>query len=65
MSVAAVAIEIGSVAVKHILKLWFKDGSLADDESSSLVDMLKTKTGDVFVRRKGILQLEEIATQIW
>lgn len=64
MSVAAVAIEIGSVAVKHILKLWFKDGSLASDESSSLIDMLETKTKDVFARRKGILQFEEMATQI-
>src|SRR5258707_5746767 len=64
MSLAAVVIEIGSVAVKHILKLWFKDSSLERDVSSSLVDMLKTKTSDVFAQRKGELQFAEIGVHI-
>jgi Leucine-rich repeat (LRR) protein len=60
----AVTIEVGAAIAKSILKLWVKDSTLGEDVSSSLIDLLKTKTSDLFAQRKGERQFAEIGDKI-
>src|SRR5437899_2150300 len=60
----AVALEVGAAIAKSILKLWTRDSNLGQDVSSSLLDLLKTKTSDMFAQRKGERQFAEIGDEI-
>ncbi|MEO6890549.1 MAG: hypothetical protein ABI324_16310, partial [Ktedonobacteraceae bacterium] len=59
-----VTIEVGTAIAKYILKLWFKDSSLGQDISSSLIDLLKAKTADRLAQREGNRQFEKIGEKI-
>src|SRR5881227_1517354 len=60
----AVTIEVGAAIAKSILKLWLKDSTLGEDVSSSLIDLLKTKTSDLFAQRKGERQFADVGDKI-
>src|SRR5712692_9498885 len=49
---------------KSILKFWVKDSTLGEDISSSLIDLLKAKTSDIFAPRKGERQFADIGDKI-
>src|SRR2546425_11167947 len=59
-----VTIEVGAAIAKYILKLWLKDGSLGNDITSSVIDVLKSKTSDKFAQRKGNRQFEIIGEKV-
>ena len=42
--IAALSIEVGASIAKSILKFWLKDSDIAVDATSTVVDMLKSKT---------------------
>src|SRR6266581_3672147 len=56
----AVTIEVGAAIAKSIFKLWLKDSQLGGDISSSLIDLLKTKTSDALAQRRGQRQFDII-----
>src|SRR6266567_122199 len=58
------AIQLGSAIAKLILKLWLKDPALGEDTLSTTLDLLKTRTSDVFAQRRGELQFAAIGDQI-
>src|SRR5436305_13912282 len=58
------AIELGQSITKSILKLWLKDSSLAQDISSNLVDVLKTRITSNLDQRRAQRQLEIIGEKI-
>src|SRR6266516_7799651 len=62
--VEAVTIELGSAIAKSILKTWLKDSSLGEDISSSLIDLLKTRTTDMLAQRRGQRQFERIGEMV-
>jgi hypothetical protein len=57
-------IEIGKAIAKQIFKLWLKDSALAEDISSSLLDLIGSKTSDAFAKREGNRQFEKIGDKI-
>src|SRR6266568_9366027 len=60
----AAAIEIGKAVTKSIFKFWMKDSVLGDDISSSLIDLLASRTSDTLVHRKGVRQFDDIGDKI-
>ena len=48
-----ITIEVGSAIAKSILKLWLKDSALGEDISSSLIDLLKSRTSDALAPKTG------------
>jgi len=57
-------IEVGSAIAKSILKLWLKDSTIAQDVTSSLVDLIKSRTSDVIAQQRGRRQFEEIGEKV-
>jgi NACHT domain/Leucine Rich repeats (2 copies)/Leucine Rich repeat len=55
----AVAIGVGGAIAKSILKVW-----VGDDVSSTIVDVLKSKTSDVLAQRRGQRQFDTIGEKI-
>jgi Leucine-rich repeat (LRR) protein len=64
MLLSGIAIEIGAVAAKIVCKLWLKNVVGGDDISESVVDLLKSKTSDVFTQRQGRRLFERIGDKI-
>src|SRR5437660_7249848 len=62
--VEVVTIELGAAVAKSIFKFWLKDTVFGEDISSSLVDLLKAKTSDIFAQRKGERQFADIGDKI-
>src|SRR2546426_3187816 len=60
----AAALEVGAAIAKSILKFWVKDLAFGEDVSSGLIDLLKTKTSDLFAQRKGERQFETIGDKV-
>src|SRR2546421_5821152 len=60
----AVTIEVGAAIAKSILKLWLKDSMLGGDISSSIIDVLKSRTSDVLAQRRGQRQFDVIGEKI-
>jgi hypothetical protein len=60
----AAAIEVGKAVAKSIFKFWMKDSSLGQDISSSLIDLVGSKTSDTLAQRKGNRQFEDIGDKI-
>ena len=60
----AAAIEVGKAVAKSIFKFWMKDSELGQDISSSLIDLVGSKTSDTFAQRKGNRQFEDIGDKI-
>jgi len=60
----AAALEVGAAIAKSILKFWVKDSTLGEDVSSGLIDLLKTKTSDLFAQRKGERQFADVGDKI-
>ncbi len=60
----AVTIEVGAAIAKSIFKLWLKDSQLGGDISSSLIDLLKTKTSDALAQRRGQRQFDIIGEKV-
>src|SRR5690349_3951639 len=58
------ALQLGPAIAKAILKVWFKDSSIATDISSSFVDIIKLKTNDVIAQQKAKRQFEEIGEKV-
>src|SRR2546425_5188117 len=58
------AIEIGKAVTKSIFKFWLKDSALGENISSSLIDLVGSKTSDELARRKGYRQFEDIGDKI-
>src|SRR5437879_3646243 len=59
-----ITIEIGSSIAKSILKLWLKDSTLGEDISSSLIDLLKSRTSDALAQRRGQRQFDTIGEKV-
>jgi NACHT domain len=59
-----VAIDIGKAVAKSIFKFWMKDSELGQDISSSLIDLISSKTLDTLAQRKGNRQFEDIGDKI-
>src|SRR5216683_1017966 len=59
-----VTIEVGAAIAKSILKFWLKDSKIGSDISSSIVDILKSKTSDILAQRKGNRQFEIIGEKV-
>jgi hypothetical protein len=59
-----ITIELGTAIAKSILKLWLKDSTLAQDTSSSLVDIFKAWTSDKVAQRRGERQFETIGEKV-
>jgi len=62
--IETVTIGVGSAIAKSILKLWLKNVPFGGDASSSLIDILKTKTSDVLAQRRGQRQFEAIGEKV-
>ncbi|MFL5698561.1 MAG: NACHT domain-containing protein, partial [Ktedonobacteraceae bacterium] len=62
--IEAVTIEVGAAIAKSILKLWMKDSKLGDDISSSLIDLLKSRTSDALAQRRGQRQFDTIGEKV-
>jgi NACHT domain len=60
----AAAIEIGKAVAKSIFKFWLKDSALGQDISSSLIDLVESRTSDALAQRKGARQFEDIGDKI-
>jgi len=60
----AAAIEVGKAVAKSIFKFWMKDSELGQDISSSLIDLVGSKTSDTLAQRKGNRQFEDIGDKI-
>ncbi len=60
----AVTIEVGAAIAKSILKLWVKDSKLGDDITSSLIDLLKSRTSDALAQRRGQRQFDTIGERV-
>ena len=60
----AVTIELGGAIAKSILKLWLKDSALGTDISSSLIDLLKSRTSDALALRRGQRQFDIIGEKV-
>jgi len=58
------ALEVGAAIAKSILKFWLKDSTLGQNISSSLLDLLKAKTSDIFAQRNGERQFAAIGDRI-
>ncbi|NQT15575.1 MAG: NACHT domain-containing protein, partial [Planctomycetes bacterium] len=52
---------VGSGITKGILKLWLKDDPIAQAAGSSVVDVIKKKTGDLLAARSARRQFEQIS----
>ena len=57
-------IEVGSAVAKSILKLWLKDSALGEDISSSLIDLLKSRTSDALAQRRVQRQFDTIGEKV-
>jgi hypothetical protein len=57
-------IEVGAAIAKSILKLWLKDSEPAADISSSIIDVLKSRTSDMLAQRRGQRQFEKIGEMV-
>src|SRR5947208_388767 len=57
-------LEVAPAIAKAILKVWLKDSDLALDLSSSLLDVLKTKTKDILAQEEGKSQFERIGRKV-
>jgi hypothetical protein len=60
----ASAIMVGKAVTKSIFKFWMKDSELGEDISSSLIDLVASKTSDALAQRKGSRQFEDIGDKI-
>jgi hypothetical protein len=57
-------IRVGSAIAKSILKLWLNGSTLAEDASSSLIDVLASQTSDALAQRRGQRQFEAIGEKV-
>ncbi len=62
--IEVVTIELGAAIAKSILRLWVKDSTLGDNLSSSVVDLLKSRTSDVLAQRRGRRQFVTIGEKV-
>src|SRR6266487_909152 len=60
----AAAIEVGKAVAKSIFKFWMKDSELGLDISSTLIDLVGSKTSDTLAQRKGNRQFEDIGDKV-
>jgi hypothetical protein len=58
------ALQVGPAVGKALLKCWLKDSKFAAEVSSSLVDLLKSKTTDIIAQQRGKRQFEDIGERI-
>ncbi len=62
--IEAVTLEVGAAIAKSILKLWIKDSTIGNDISSSLIDLLKSRTADLVSQHKGQRQFDAIGEKV-
>jgi hypothetical protein len=62
--VETLALTVGPAIAKAILKSWLKDSDIALNTTSSLVDLLKSKTEDKIAQKRGDRQFEEIGERV-
>jgi hypothetical protein len=58
------AIKVSSSIAKAILKRWLKDSPVTEAASSSLIDIIQSKTNDILAQRRGNRQFEEIGERV-
>ena len=58
------AIDVGKAVAKSIFKFWMKDSELGQNISSSLIDLVSSKTSDALAQRKGNREFEDIGDKI-
>jgi hypothetical protein len=62
--VETLALTVGPTIAKAILKSWLKDSDIALNTTSSLVDLLTSKTKDKIAQQRGRRQFEEIGEKV-
>lgn len=62
--IAVLSIEVGASIAKSILKLWLKDSNIAVDATSTIVDVLKSKTTDRVAQQRAQRQFEAIGEKV-
>lgn len=58
------ATRVGPAVAKLLLKLWLRDSSVATDTATDLVDLFSPTVANVFAKKSGARQLEEIGERI-
>ena len=62
--IETLTIGLAPAIAKAIVKLWIKDADIAVDLTSSVVELVGKKTGDVIARQRAKRQFEEIGEKI-
>ncbi|HYO48534.1 MAG TPA: hypothetical protein VEW94_01685, partial [Chloroflexia bacterium] len=62
--IEVLALSLGPAIAKAILKVWLKDIPIAADVSSSIIDLIKTKTSDVLAQQHGDLEFRRIGIEV-
>jgi Leucine-rich repeat (LRR) protein len=57
-------ISLGSAVAKAILKIWTRDSSVGSEIGSEIIDLIKSKTPDLFAHRNGLRQFDQIAEKV-
>lgn len=60
----AVAMVLGPSIAKAILKKWLNDSSIASDVTSSLIDLIKSRTSDYLTQTRMARQFEAIGERV-
>jgi hypothetical protein len=58
------SLELGTSIAKALFKLWLKDNSIASEVSSTLADIIKSKTSDLLLQRRTNRQFEAIGEKV-
>ena len=64
MAAEIIVFEIGAIIAKAILKAWLKPSDVVVDTGSDIIDLLKSKSNDMFAARNGARQFESIGDKI-
>lgn len=62
--IETLTLGFGAGIAKGVLKIWLQDQAIALNVSSSIVDLIKTKTKDKLAQRKANRQFEEIGEKV-
>ena len=57
-------IGVGAGVAKGLLKVWFKEDPISAGVSSSLLDIVKSKTSDTVEQKKAEKQFKQVAKKV-
>lgn len=58
------AVSVGPAIAKGILKVWLKDKDILASVGATIVDLIGSRTSDVFARKKAERQFQEIGDRV-